>query len=48
MWRAVLTWLKDLLAGVGLCESSVDRKVREAQTAFRSAVNSNEHDEPSD
>lgn len=48
MWRAVMTWLRDLLAGVGLCESSVDRKVREARAAFRSAISSNEPVEPGD
>ena len=48
MCRAVMTWIRDLLAGVGLCESSVDRKVREARAAFRSAINSNEPVEPGD
>ena len=38
MWRAVLTWVRDLLAEFGLCESSVDRTVREAHEAFRSAI----------
>ncbi len=48
MWRAVLTWLRDLLAGIGLCESSVDRKVREAQAAFRSAIDPPDRDTPGD
>ncbi len=46
MWRAVVTWLADLLAGVGLCESKVDRKVREAQASFKSAINPKDPDEP--
>ena len=48
MWHAVLSWLRDLLAGVGLCESNVDRKVREAQAAFQSAMTPAAREDSSD
>ena len=48
MWRYVMVWLRDLLAGLGLCESSIDRNVREARAAFRSAIHRTERDAPND
>ncbi len=48
MWRAVLKWLRKLLAGAGLGESGIDREIQEAQDAFKSAINPTDHEEPND
>ena len=43
--RICVSTLRDLFAGVGLCESTLDRKVREAKSAFRSAIRSSDMDD---
>ncbi len=46
--RRVLRWIRALLAAVGLGESSIDKKVREARAAFKDAMSKTDRDHPND